>query len=105
MGKHDILWGSIPRLSNQIEERSDNLWIIELTERRQEFEKHQPLMNCQNSHLPWKNTIGLLTPCGLFPHFSIIEANVGVSSLDLTLTEIEKTKTTTCFGEVCIEES
>ena len=46
MGKHDILWGSIPRLSNQIEERSDNLWIIELTERRQEFEKHQPLMNC-----------------------------------------------------------
>lgn len=47
-------------------------------------------MTYLNSHLLWKNTIGFLTPGGIFPHSSILEASVGVSTIDLTLTEIEK---------------
>jgi len=31
-----------------------------------------------------------LTPGGIFPHSSILEANVRVSTVDVTLTEIEK---------------
>lgn len=45
-----------------------------------------------------RTLLGLLTPGGFFHHSSIIEANVGVSPIDLTLTETENNTNSNIFS-------